>query len=82
MPFSSITTSKKPSEYMFSDPDRLGGEPVFRGTRVPVRSLFVHIRSGISLEEFLEDFEGVTREQVDSVLELAEAGLLKQVSRP
>lgn len=38
------------------DPDILGGTPVFSGTRVPVESLFDHLESGISLEEFLDDF--------------------------
>ena len=46
------------------DPARLGGEPVFRGTRVPVKSLFDHLKAGDSLETFLDDFPGVTREQV------------------
>jgi uncharacterized protein (DUF433 family) len=54
----------------------MGGEPVFKGTRVPVRSLFDHLRDGISLDEFLDDFPGVTKEQAQGVIELAEAELL------
>ncbi|MDQ3099975.1 MAG: DUF433 domain-containing protein [Bacteroidota bacterium] len=50
----------------------LGGQPVFKGTRVPVESLFMHLEEGISLNEFLEDFPTVTREQAVAVLELAE----------
>ena len=54
------------------DSERLGGEPVFRGTRVPVRSLFSYLEDGYSLAEFLNDFEGVTKAQAIAVLELAE----------
>ena len=54
------------------DPDILGGTPVFRGTRVPVESLFDHLESGVSLDEFLSDFPTVSREQAVEVLELAE----------
>jgi len=77
-----LTNPKKLSDYVLSDPERLGGEPVFKGTRVPVRSLFEHLRSGIPLEEFLEDFEGVTKEQAEAVLDLAEWNILQQVPRP
>jgi uncharacterized protein (DUF433 family) len=64
------------AECIEREPDRLGGEPVFRGTRVPVKSLFDHLNAGDSLETFLDDFPGVTREQVRTVLELAEFRLL------
>jgi len=53
------------------DPERLGGEPVFRDTRVPVRVLFEYLEGGLSIDQFLEDFEGVTRAQVVAVLGLA-----------
>lgn len=53
------------------DPEILGGTPVFSGTRVPVETLFVHLEKGIPLEEFLEDFPTVTREQAIKVLEIA-----------
>jgi len=55
-----------------SDPEVLGGQPVFKGTRVPVDSLFMHLEQGVSLNEFLEDFPTVTREQAIAVLEIAE----------
>ncbi len=55
-----------------SDPDILGGTPVFFGTRVPVKSLFDHLEAGDSLDEFLESFPSVTREQAIAALELAE----------
>jgi uncharacterized protein (DUF433 family) len=60
--------------YVSVDPRRLGGEPVFRGTRVPVRSLFDHLEAGDSLETFLDHFEGVTRGQAKAVLAAGERG--------
>ncbi|HZY10574.1 MAG TPA: DUF433 domain-containing protein [Bacteroidota bacterium] len=54
------------------NPEILGGTPVFKGTRVPVESLFAHLERGISIDEFLDDFPTVSREQVLSVLEIAE----------
>jgi uncharacterized protein (DUF433 family) len=51
------------------DPDVLGGELVFAGTRVPVRSLFDHLEGGDSIGEFLQGFPSVRREQVMAVLE-------------
>jgi uncharacterized protein (DUF433 family) len=61
------------------DPDRLGGELVFRGNRVPVKSLFDHLSAGDSLETFLDDFPGLTREHVQTVLELARLHLFGEV---
>jgi uncharacterized protein (DUF433 family) len=49
------------------DPEILGGQPVFKGTRVPVESLFLHLEKGISLDEVLEDFPTVSREQAVSI---------------
>lgn len=54
-------------------PDVLGGTPVFFNTRVPIKNLFDYIKGGESLEDFLEDFPVVTREQVLNVLSLAES---------
>ena len=53
------------------DPGTLGGTPVFKGTRVPVESMFGHLKKGISLDEFLDDFPSVTREQALRVIEAA-----------
>lgn len=53
------------------DKEILGGTPVFSGTRVPVETLFMHLEKGIPLEEFLEDFPTVTREQAIEVLDVA-----------
>jgi uncharacterized protein (DUF433 family) len=49
--------------------DVVSGAWMFRGTRVPVRALFENLRDGASIDEFLNWFPGVTREQVESVLE-------------
>ncbi len=54
------------------DPEILGGTPVFNGTRVPIESLFDHLEGGVSLDEFLDDFPTVRREQAIEVLSLAE----------
>jgi len=56
---------------VWSDPERLGGRVCFRGTRVPVDALFENLEAGLSLDEFLDEFEGVTREQAIAVLEFA-----------
>ncbi len=53
------------------DPEILGGTPVFDGTRVPIESLFDHLEDGVSLDEFLEDFPTVTRDQAIEVLGIA-----------
>lgn len=53
------------------DPDILGGQPVFAGTRVPVRILFECLEAGDSLEVFLDDFPTVSREQAIAALEIA-----------
>lgn len=53
------------------DPEIMGGEPVFVGTRVPARSLFEHLEAGDSLEVFLDSFPSVSREQAIAALEIA-----------
>lgn len=58
------------------DQDILGGTPVFKGTRVPVKTLFEYLEDNYSLEEFLECFPSVTREMARRVLERSEAALL------
>ena len=52
-----------------SDPDIMGGVSVFTGTRVPVDSLIAHLKAGDSLEQFLEGFPSVSREQAEGFLE-------------
>ncbi len=56
-----------------SDPDFLGGTPVFVGTRVPVQSLFDYLEAGGPLDEFLRQFPSVRREQAIAALERASA---------
>ena len=53
-----------------SDPGILGGVPVFVGTRVPVKTLYDYLEAGDPLDEFLDDFPAVTREQAVAALEL------------
>ena len=54
------------------DSEILGGTPVFSGTRVPIKNLFDYLETGDSIEIFLEDFEGVSRNQVIKVLEMSQ----------
>jgi len=65
------TSLRFPEDVVHSDPDRLGGTPVFVGTRVPVQSLFDYLEAGDSLEEFLHQFPSVRREQAVAALEYA-----------
>lgn len=60
---------------MHSDPDILGGTLVFRGTRVPVRTLFDYLKEGESLHEFLYDFPSVSRELAIAALDEAQEAL-------
>ena len=57
------------------DPEILSGAPVFRGTRVPVDALIKNLEAGLTLEEFLENFPTVTREQAIQVLDFSRATL-------
>ena len=51
-----------------SEPGILGGQPVFRGTRLPVSTLFDYLADGLALDYFLESFPSITREQATAVL--------------
>jgi uncharacterized protein (DUF433 family) len=64
------------------NPDKLSGAPVFVGTRVPIKNLFDYLEGGDSLEDFLEGFPPVNREQAVAVLEMAERSLIKEVAPP
>lgn len=64
-----------------SDPEILGGIPVFVGTRVPVRTLIDYLEEGHPLEEFLDDFPTVSREQARAALDLANEALISS-ARP
>ena len=63
-----------------STPDILGGTPVFRGTRVPVQTLIEYLEEGQTIDEFLDGFPTVTREQVIAFLEEAKARMLAVAS--
>jgi uncharacterized protein (DUF433 family) len=63
-----------------SDPEILGGTPVFAGTRVPVESLFDYLESGDSLDVFLDDFPTVNKSQAVAVLEASIKTLLSQAT--
>ncbi|MCC6330223.1 MAG: DUF433 domain-containing protein [Acidobacteria bacterium] len=58
------------------DPEKLGGTPVFRGTRVPIQNLFDSLEGGESVEQFLEQYPTVSREQLLAVLEESKERLL------
>lgn len=59
------------NEVIHTDPEILAGEPVFVGTRVPLRNLFDYLEAGDSLEIFLDAFPDVSKEQAVAALELA-----------
>jgi uncharacterized protein (DUF433 family) len=58
------------------DPEILGGAPVFKGTRVPIKTLFEYLENNYSLEEFLECFPSVSRDSARQLLECSEQALL------
>jgi uncharacterized protein (DUF433 family) len=58
-------------ELITVDNEVLGGQAVFKGTRVPVESLFDHLEAGVSLNHFLEDFPTVSKQQAIAILDLA-----------
>lgn len=58
------------------DPDVLGGTPVFKGTRVPVKTLFEYLEGNYTLGEFLECFPSVTRQMACQLLDRSESALL------
>jgi uncharacterized protein (DUF433 family) len=68
--------SMKQVSVVHSDPEIMGGTPVFIGTRVPAQALIDYIEGGHSLAEFLDDFPTVSRELAGAALEQAKAHLL------
>ena len=63
----------EPHEVVHSDPEIMGGTPVFVGTRVPVQSLFDYLEAGESLDEFLDDFPTVSKSEAIAALQEAKA---------
>ncbi|PEN13327.1 hypothetical protein CRI94_11130 [Longibacter salinarum] len=72
----------KREDVFHRDPEILGGTPVFTGTRVPVDSLIQHLRHGKRIDEFLDDFPSVEREQAEAFLQLAEESVLAEEPPP
>ena len=68
---SAPTFNFPPDVPIWVDPERMSGAPCFKGTRVPVDSLFTNLESGLGLDEYLDCFPAVTREQAVAVLEYA-----------
>ncbi len=68
------------SPLIMSTPEILGGTPVFNGTRVPIQTLIDYLEGGQSIDEFLEGFPTVSREQVIAFLEEAKARMLAVAS--
>ena len=60
-------------------PEVLGGTPVFAGTRVPVQTLFDYLEAGETIDDFLEGFPTVTRDQVVAFLEQAKSRMISEV---
>jgi uncharacterized protein (DUF433 family) len=69
-----------PKQIVHSDPEMLGGTPVFVGTRVPVDALIDFIEGGETIEGFLENYPGVSRDQVFAFLEEASRALLAKIA--
>jgi uncharacterized protein (DUF433 family) len=69
----------KLDELVVSNPEVMSGTPVFKGTRVPVSTIFHYLAAGDPLDEFLDDFPSVTREHAIAVLELTQSILLEKV---
>jgi len=64
-----------------SNPGILGGTPVFRGTRLPVQTLFNYLADGLSLDYFLDTFEGVTRDQAQAALQYGWERIAAELAR-
>ncbi len=71
-------TSIASEKYIESDPQKLSGTPVFRGTRVPIKNLFDYLEGGDDLKIFLDDFPTVSHEQAVGVLKLYKIKLIEE----
>jgi uncharacterized protein (DUF433 family) len=65
-----------PTPAITRSPERLGGTPVFAGTRVPVQTLIEYLEAGHPLDQFVDDFPSVSRDRAVAVLELARQALV------
>jgi uncharacterized protein (DUF433 family) len=68
--------------FLSIDPERLGGVPCFVGTRVPIKYLWEYVIKGKTLDEFLDDFEGVPRDQAIAALQQSYDRLMEALPRP
>lgn len=68
------------AQIIASSPEVMGGTPVFAGTRVPVQTLMDYIKGGESIDDFLDGFPTVTKEQVIAFLEVAQEQIAKMVA--
>jgi uncharacterized protein (DUF433 family) len=66
-----------PQNLIEVNPRKMSGTPVFRGTRVPIQNFFDCLEEGETIDQFLDQFPTVTREQVNGVLELSKERLLE-----
>ena len=73
-----MTKAERLTSVVHSDPEISSGTPVFRGTRVPARSLFDHLEAGDTLDRFLESFPSVSREQAQETLRIARDYVLRE----
>jgi uncharacterized protein (DUF433 family) len=73
--------SSNSQSVIIQDPEILSGEPVFRGTRVPFQTLLDYLEGGDTLDEFLEQYPGVSREQAIAALEEAKALVLARFGK-
>jgi uncharacterized protein (DUF433 family) len=69
----------QPIQVIVKDQDILGGTPVFRGTRVPFQALLDYLEGGQTLNEFLDDFPTVTKDEAVAALELAKSLIVDQL---
>ena len=69
-----------PKQIVHSDPEILGGTPVFVGTRVPVQALLDFLEGGDTIEDFLDNYPGVSREQAIAFLEEASRALVAKIA--
>jgi uncharacterized protein (DUF433 family) len=70
------------TQVVHSDPEILGGTPVFVGTRVPAQTLFDYLEGGETLDEFLRQFPSVSRDQALAALEVARDSVLDRARSP
>lgn len=75
-----VTLATMSERIVTIDPDVMGGTPVFAGTRVPVRTLLDYLEGGETIDDFLEGFPSVSREQVIAFLEAASRQIVAAAS--